>query len=324
MSKYRKIDPRIWNDEKFRGFTDRGKLCFLFLLTHPHMTAAGAMRSSAQGLAAEIKWSERAFAKAFREVLKAGMAEMDASACLLAIPNFIKYNRPENPNVLKAWVASLDLLPECPLKNRVITRLKAFAEELHEGFGEALPEGFGDGLPNPEQEPEPDPELEQEPPAESSSGNGIDDGPLWQEFIEFWKEYPGDSGTKGSKRGAFDQYKKRRNEGVEAALLLSSLVQYKAHLGEKPWKSPMQAKRYLGKQREYESHLSQDPSEPTLEGFFTRYPGIGRGLQDHCRTYIEKGRPVRHVMVDNFETAHLDPAWIDELDDLAAVERSTK
>ena len=31
--RYRKIDPRIWNDEKFRQFSDRAKLAFLFVLT---------------------------------------------------------------------------------------------------------------------------------------------------------------------------------------------------------------------------------------------------------------------------------------------------
>lgn len=35
MASYRKIDPRIWNDERFRVLTDSGKLAFLFVLTHP-------------------------------------------------------------------------------------------------------------------------------------------------------------------------------------------------------------------------------------------------------------------------------------------------
>jgi len=50
MSRYRKVDPRIWNDAKFRSLDDQGKLAFFFLLTHPHMTAIGAMRASIPGL----------------------------------------------------------------------------------------------------------------------------------------------------------------------------------------------------------------------------------------------------------------------------------
>ena len=30
MSRYRKLDPRLWNDEKVRRLTDHGKLAFLF------------------------------------------------------------------------------------------------------------------------------------------------------------------------------------------------------------------------------------------------------------------------------------------------------
>lgn len=147
MARYRKVDPRIWNDRKFRGLSDPGKLAFLFLLTHPHMTAIGAMRGTMPGLAEEIGWEAEAFREAFREALSKGMAEHDRTACLIALPNFLKYNRPESPNVVRAWESALDLLPECDLKIVVIQRAKAFAEALSEAFGKALPEAFAEALP---------------------------------------------------------------------------------------------------------------------------------------------------------------------------------
>jgi len=54
------------------------------LLTHPHMTAVGAMRATIQGLAAEIGWSEKAFREAFGEGLKKGMVKVDFEASFLA------------------------------------------------------------------------------------------------------------------------------------------------------------------------------------------------------------------------------------------------
>ena len=128
MAKYRKIDPRIWNDAKFMSLSDDGKLAFLFLLTHPHMTALGAMRATLAGLAEEIGWETEAFREAFREALAEGMAKHDKKACLVALPNFIKYNKPESPNVIKAWDQALDLLPECSLKAEIIQHVKAFTE----------------------------------------------------------------------------------------------------------------------------------------------------------------------------------------------------
>jgi hypothetical protein len=75
MSRYRKIDTRVWNDAKFRGLSDSGKLAFLMLLTHPSMTALGAMRSTIPSLAEELGWSTEAFRAAFGGSLTKGYGE---------------------------------------------------------------------------------------------------------------------------------------------------------------------------------------------------------------------------------------------------------
>jgi hypothetical protein len=54
MGRYRKIDPRIHNDAKFRALSERGKLLLFTILTHPHMTALGAMRATESGLCEEM------------------------------------------------------------------------------------------------------------------------------------------------------------------------------------------------------------------------------------------------------------------------------
>lgn len=162
MAKYRKIDPRIWNDAKFRSMTDRGKLAFFFLLTHPHMTSIGAMRTTVVGLAAEIGWPEKAFRQAFGEAVKHGMVLSDEQACMVMLPNFLRYNTPESPNVVKSWVGAFDLLPECDLKERLFLSAEQFVESLHEGFAKAFAEVFRKALPIQEQEQEQEPKQEQE------------------------------------------------------------------------------------------------------------------------------------------------------------------
>ena len=147
--------------------SDAGKLTFLMLLTHPSMTALGAMRGTPEGLAAEMGWPPEAFREAFHEALSKGIAEHDQKACLIALPNFIKYNQPESPNVVKAWEGALDLLPECDLKARVISRARGYTEGLSEGFRKALPDAFAKAMPktmpNQEQEPEQEPEPNKQP-----------------------------------------------------------------------------------------------------------------------------------------------------------------
>ena len=163
MAKYRKVSSRIQNDAKFRELSDRGKLLFFLLLTHPNMTSLGAMRATEQGLAAEFGWPLEGFREAFREGFEKGLWEADFGACIVAFPNFIKYNRPESANVVKAWAKAVDLLPECALKILVIQRAKAFAEALPEAFGKAFREAFAKSMPypEPEQEPEPEPDIGQ-------------------------------------------------------------------------------------------------------------------------------------------------------------------
>jgi hypothetical protein len=192
MGRYRKIDSRIWNDEKFRDLTDDAKFIFLFLLTHPHLTSLGAMRANEAGLAYELGWdldkvsvkglanpSERVtdtlskgFREPFAELFRKGFLRYDKRVSFLALTNFLKYNPPENPNVVKSWEKSLDLIPECELKTELIARVKRCVVTLPKGFMEGLPEPFRKGMPNQEQEQEQYIEQEQVCVSGSSSSSG--------------------------------------------------------------------------------------------------------------------------------------------------------
>ena len=77
MARYRKVDCRVWNDEKFRVLSDDAKLVWLFLLTHPYMTPIGGMRATIPGLASELGWTERRFRKAFQEAFRKGMPNQE-------------------------------------------------------------------------------------------------------------------------------------------------------------------------------------------------------------------------------------------------------
>lgn len=162
MAHYRKIDSRIQNDKKFCSLSDDGQLVFLLILTHPHLTALGAMRASLPGLAAEKKWSEKRYRRAFSEAERLGMVRYDDQACMIWLPNFLKYNHPESPNVVRSWAASLELLPECNLKHTLCNHVVGFLTEMPEAFREALPKAFSKdfskespkAMPNQEQEQE--------------------------------------------------------------------------------------------------------------------------------------------------------------------------
>lgn len=161
MARYRKIDPRIWNDQKFHALSDDGKLSFLLLLTHPSMTCLGAMRATPAGLGAELGWPLPRFEEAIGESVAAGTVEINRGACFIGLPNFLKYNEPEGPNsVTNAWVKALDLIPECAEKGALIGKCRAYLETRSNAFrhaiGDAIREAFVMACPiqEPEQEQE--------------------------------------------------------------------------------------------------------------------------------------------------------------------------
>lgn len=191
MARYRKVDTRIWNDEKFREFSDDGKLAFLFVLTHPNLTSLGAMRATIAGLASEIGWKERKFRASIAAAQKRGMAEFDEAASLAWLPNFLRYNAPESPNVVRSWEGALDLLPECDLKRRLVVRVLEYVESLGEGFREALPEAFRKGMPNQEQEQEQEQEPEQEEERAGARVTSMDDFDLPYRSEKFREAFAG-------------------------------------------------------------------------------------------------------------------------------------
>jgi hypothetical protein len=186
--RYRKIDPRIWNDEKFRALSDDGKLVFLLILTHTHMTALGAMRKGIAGLAEDMGWELSRMTKAFGEAFGEGLVEADAKAQFLGAPKFLKYNPPESPNVVTAWVKAWDDIPECALKVQLWYRVEAFLKAFGEAFLKAWaipsPKPLAKPLANQEQEQEQEQEQKDAPPETAPAAAPISP----DEIIESWNK----------------------------------------------------------------------------------------------------------------------------------------
>jgi len=142
MAHYRKIDIRIWLDKKFNALSTDSQFVFLYLLTHPQLTALGAMRSTIPGLSAELDWPLERFEQAFEALQQQDMVAVDCQVSFVWLINFLKYNPPESPNVVKSWEVCLSYLPECDLKNNLIQKTCAFLELLPDSFQAALPSCF--------------------------------------------------------------------------------------------------------------------------------------------------------------------------------------
>jgi len=158
MARYRKIDTRMWADAKFRTLSSpppSGKYLWIALLTGPYTTnLPGLFRVGEMALAEELGWTLEGFREGFAELFREGLAKADWNARVVWIPNAIKYNPPDNPNVVKGWRDSWDEVPECALKAEAYQTLRTFTKGLGEGFGKAFAEGCVQCLANQEQEQE--------------------------------------------------------------------------------------------------------------------------------------------------------------------------
>ncbi|MGJ7512370.1 hypothetical protein [Variovorax sp. GT1P44] len=146
MSRYRKIEVRTWSDEKFRNLSPlpaSGQGLWFFLLTGPHTgPIPGLFRAGRAAMAEELGWEMEAFDEAFVEVSTQGMAKADFKAKLVWLPNALRHNKPESPNVVRSWRVELDLLPECALKREAISSMRECLEEAGESYVAAFDELF--------------------------------------------------------------------------------------------------------------------------------------------------------------------------------------
>ena len=228
-AKYRKVSVQMWNDKKFRELSDDGKLVFIFVLTHPHMSSIGGMRGTIEGLSAELKWTLKRFAEAFGEAISMDMIRCDKEACLIILPNFIKHNQPESPNVIKSWARAFDEMPESPLKFELFQCLMeasgTFTEPFSKAF-ESLCKDIGKSMPNQEQEQEQEQEKEivgASAPVRSSSRTKEDDAEAEEKFAEFWEAYP----RKENRKKALAAWKKGKCWNGKFQEIMTALTEQK-------------------------------------------------------------------------------------------------
>ena len=166
MARYRKIDPRIWNDAKFSSLSNDAKLLFLYLLTSPQTQMIGAVPMRAESVAAELGFDTKRYGIRYQELYKLGIAEYDDRG-LYWVKNFLKYNSPDNPKVVISWRECLDFLPECPLLKKLIDSAKAhcisrgeqYVEAFQKGIGNSMAYGIRNGMSYKEQEQEQEQEI---------------------------------------------------------------------------------------------------------------------------------------------------------------------
>ena len=142
MGRYRKVSPRFWKDEKVGNLPAPEKLISLYCITSPQSNRIGLFSFSpgeaCEDLGIPIETFVEGWAKPFGNVCRALNFGWDEVGRVLYIPNWWKYNTPENPNVLKACLADLNEVPQTYLIKEFSQNLEHLPETFHQTFPETF------------------------------------------------------------------------------------------------------------------------------------------------------------------------------------------
>lgn len=163
---YGKIHSSFWTSNDIRSMTEDGRTLAAYLLTGPHSNMLGCFRIPVAYVADDLNWASERVKEGFAELYRKGWATLSEGSNWVVIHKFLKWNQPENPNVVKAAEKLFDQIPDdCAAKPLLAWAIAEFeprfnAEKLarFKPFPNpfaTLPKGYRKPEPEPEPEPEP-------------------------------------------------------------------------------------------------------------------------------------------------------------------------
>lgn len=122
---YRKVDTRLWDDERVAPLSALAKLTWLCLLTGPHTTGLPGLYSCGIATLSEsMREGIDTVSKAVADLVATGMVQFNPTVRVVRVPNAPRYNPCANEKVLKGWFALWKSIPDCAEKFSHIERLR--------------------------------------------------------------------------------------------------------------------------------------------------------------------------------------------------------
>ncbi len=159
---------KTWRSTRFRNKSNFYKLLLTYLWSCPAgENSASIFYLALPTIADDLGTDTETVTRTVQEMVAEGWFEYDAEARVFFLPRQIEFDRPDNPNILKAFIKRSIELPETPLLLKYYQQLKPFLERFAEGFPEELVEQvenrLANSIPNPVPVPTPEPSPKPEP-----------------------------------------------------------------------------------------------------------------------------------------------------------------
>jgi hypothetical protein len=174
MREYGKIHSSFWTSQDIRALSDDGRTLAAYLLTSPHSNMLGCFRVPVAYVAEDLGWGMERVQEGFGELTSNHFATFNEGSKWVVIHKFLKWNQPENPNVVRAAEKLFDQIPTSSGVKSILAwavaefepRFSAEKLTLCEPFAnpfDSSPKAYRKPEPEPEPLPEPEPEPQPEP-----------------------------------------------------------------------------------------------------------------------------------------------------------------
>lgn len=111
MRDYGKVHTSFWASETLKGLDADAKLLALYLLTSPHTNASGAFRLPDAYACEDLGWVSERLRNGFKTLSESGFIERCDATSWVWICKFGDWNKPDNPNIKKAVLKSVESIP---------------------------------------------------------------------------------------------------------------------------------------------------------------------------------------------------------------------
>ncbi|HZF98277.1 MAG TPA: hypothetical protein VEY92_08555 [Pseudoxanthomonas sp.] len=180
MRDYGTIHRGFWANESLKALDGDCRLLAAYLLTSPHTNMIGAFRLPDAYACDDLGWDAKRLRNCFETLSQAGFIKYSESAKWVWVIKFLHFNKPANPNMVKAAIKLAEGIPaSVPFRSEVLAALC---------LGEKVSETVSKPLGNtPSPSPSPSPVLEAPAPEEISIP--LDDGSDFPVPAELVAEY---------------------------------------------------------------------------------------------------------------------------------------
>ena len=126
MREFSKISPAVWHSPRFNSLpSDDGRDLYLYLLSSPHQTSAGAYHLPEGYACADLRWPEGRYRQARDQLITADLITFDADTEAVMIKRWFKHNPPKNEKHYRGIIQMIARLSSA-------TTRQAASEAVHE------------------------------------------------------------------------------------------------------------------------------------------------------------------------------------------------